>query len=322
MHTNTPEQSQLGKATHYPDQYAPELLYPIARQQSRAELGVAAKALPFTGADFWTGYELSWLNLRGKPQVALVQLTIPCETPCIVESKSLKLYLNSFSNSRFASADAVRQRIAADVGAVVWSRGNFRLPAASADGETDGAADDAADAIGAAASATEVAGQAASPAPSVHVQLVLPEQFAEQRIENLQGLSLDRLDVECSDYEPAPHWLRAASGEAPVSETLTSHLLRSNCPVTNQPDWGDLQISYNGPAIDHEGLLRYIVSLRNHNGFHEHCVERIFMDIMQRCQPSQLTVYARYTRRGGLDINPLRTNSPQTLPPNRRTARQ
>ncbi|MDO4795123.1 MAG: NADPH-dependent 7-cyano-7-deazaguanine reductase [Brachymonas sp.] len=308
MHTHTPEQSQLGKATHYPDQYAPEVLYPIARQPSRAALGLAANSLPFTGADLWTGYELSWLNLRGKPQVALVQLTIPCETPCIVESKSLKLYLNSFSNSRFADAQAVRQRIAADVGAVVWSAGNATLPAAAVD-KTKGEAA-ASDAV------------ASSPAPSVHVQLVLPEQFAEQRIENLPGLSLDRLDVECSDYEPAPHWLRAASGEAPVSETLSSHLLRSNCPVTNQPDWGDLQISYSGPAIDHEGLLRYIVSLRKHNGFHEHCVEQIFMDIMQRCQPSRLTVYARYTRRGGLDINPLRTNSPQTLPPNWRTARQ
>lgn len=306
MHTHTPEQSQLGKATHYPDQYAPEVLYPIARQQSRDALGVAAKALPFTGVDLWTGYELSWLNLRGKPQVALVQVSIPCETPCIVESKSFKLYLNSFSNSRFADAQAVRQRIAADVGAVVWSAGNAALPAVDQAGDAAGAA----------------SGAASAAAPSVRVQLVLPEQFAEQRIENLSGLSLDRLDVECSDYEPAPQWLRAASGEAPVSETLTSHLLRSNCPVTNQPDWGDLQISYSGPAIDHEGLLRYIVSLRNHNGFHEHCVERIFMDIMQRCQPSQLTVYARYTRRGGLDINPLRTNSPQTLPPNQRTARQ
>lgn len=309
MHPHTPEQSQLGKATHYPDQYAPDMLYPIARQASRDALGVAASALPFTGADLWTGYELSWLNLRGKPQVALVQLTIPCETPCIVESKSLKLYLNSFSNSRFADAEAVRQRIAADVGAVVWSAGDIRLPAATSE-------------TGTTVATAESAPAAASPAPSVRVQLVLPEQFAVQRIENLQGLSLDRLDVECTDYEPAPHWLRAASGEAPVSETLTSHLLRSNCPVTNQPDWGDLQISYNGPAIDHEGLLRYIVSLRRHNGFHEHCVERIFMDIMQRCQPSQLTVYARYTRRGGLDINPLRTNSPQTLPPNWRTARQ
>ena len=151
---------------------------------------------------------------------------------------------------------------------------------------------------------------------------MLPEQFAQQRIENLQGLSLDRLDVECSDYQPAPHWLRAASDEAPVSETLTSHLLRSNCPVTRQPDWGDLQIRYSGAPIDHEGLLRYIVSLRNHNGFHEHCVETIFVEIMRRCQPSQLTVYARYTRRGGLDINPLRTNSPQALPSNVRTARQ
>ena len=290
--THTPEQSQLGKATSYPSRYAPEVLYPIARQLQRSELGIAAHALPFTGADLWTGYELSWLNLRGKPQVALVQVTVPCETPCIVESKSLKLYLNSFSNSRFANAEAVRQHIAADVGAAVWARPD--APARLAHGAP----------------------------PTVGVQLVLADAFATQKIQSLAGLSLDRLDVECTDQEPAPHRLCAASDEPPVSETFISHLLRSNCPVTGQPDWGDLQISYTGATIDQEGLLRYIVSLRNHTGFHEHCVERIFTDIMRRCRPGQLTVYARYTRRGGIDINPLRTNSPQALPPNVRTARQ
>nr|MBP8821796.1 NADPH-dependent 7-cyano-7-deazaguanine reductase QueF [Brachymonas sp.] len=254
----------------------------------------AGTALPFTGADLWTGYELSWLNPRGKPQVALVQVAVPCETPCIVESKSFKLYLNSFSNSRFASADEVRQRIAEDVGAAVWQ------PVASVSQQASGGA----------------------PPSTVGVRLVLPEQFAAQSVQELEGLSLDRLDVECSDYQPAPHWLRADTAESAVTETLTSHLLRSNCPVTQQPDWGDIQISYSGAPIDQEGLLRYIVSLRNHNGFHEHCVERIFMDILRHCRPSRLTVYARYTRRGGLDINPLRTNHPGPLPPNVRTARQ
>ena len=291
----TPEQSQLGKATAYPDQYAPQTLFPIARQPQRSELGMTAgTALPFTGADLWTGYELSWLNPRGKPQVALVQVAVPCETPCIVESKSFKLYLNSFSNSRFVSADEVRQRISEDVGVSVWQ------PVASVSQQAPGGA----------------------PPPTVGVRLVLPEQFSAQAMQELEGLSLDRLDVECSDYQPAPHWLRADTAEAAVTETLTSHLLRSNCPVTQQPDWGDIQISYSGAPIDQEGLLRYIVSLRNHNGFHEHCVERIFMDILRHCRPSRLTVYARYTRRGGLDINPLRTNHPGPLPPNVRTARQ
>lgn len=259
----TPEQSQLGKATAYPDQYAPQTLFPIARQPQRSELGMTAgAALPFTGADLWTGYELSWLNPRGKPQVALVQVTVPCETPCIVESKSFKLYLNSFSNSRFVSADAVRQRISEDVGVSVWQ------PVASVSQQAPGGA----------------------PPPTVGVRLVLPEQFAAQTVQELEGLSLDRLDVECSDYQPAPHWLRADTAEAAVTETLTSHLLRSNCPVTHQPDWGDIQISYSGAPIDQEGLLRYIVSLRNHNGFHEHCVERIFMDILRHCRPSRLTM--------------------------------
>ncbi|MDO5652875.1 MAG: NADPH-dependent 7-cyano-7-deazaguanine reductase QueF [Brachymonas sp.] len=288
---HTPEQSQLGKATAYADQYDASLLFPIARQPQRSEIGIAGSPLPFMGADLWTGYELSWLNPRGKPQVALVHVTVPCETPCIVESKSFKLYLNSFNNSRFDHADAVRERIAHDVGAAVWQQ-------------------------------TASPTKPDAPPPSVGVRLVLPGQFASQRIEELPGLDLDRLDVECTDYQPAPQHLRADADQAPVDETFTSHLLRSNCPVTNQPDWGDIQISYHGAPIDQEGLLRYLVSYRKHNGFHEHCVERIFMDIWQRCQPAQLTVYARYTRRGGLDINPLRTNVPQALPANLRTARQ
>ena len=192
--TNTPEQSQLGKASAYTDQYDPTLLFPIPRAGKRAEIGIA-DIPPFFGADLWTAFEVSWLNLRGKPQVALVHFTIPCESPNIVESKSFKLYLNSFSNSRFASADEVRQRIAEDVGAAVWQ------PVASVSQQASGGA----------------------PPSTVGVRLVLPEQFAAQSVQELEGLSLDRLDVECSDYQPAPHWLRADTAEAAVTETRTSH---------------------------------------------------------------------------------------------------
>ena len=138
----------------------------------------------------------------------------------------------------------------------------------------------------------------------------------------LEGVLLDRLDIECDQYTPAPELLKADHGQIPVSEDLVSHLLKSNCLVTGQPDWGSVQISYSGPQIDQEGLLKYIISFRNHNEFHEQCVERIFMDIWARCKPIKLSVYARYTRRGGLDINPLRTSSPQALPKNLRNARQ
>ena len=280
---NTPEQSALGKAAIYQDQYDPSLLFPIPRAPKRAELGLNG-SLPFLGADMWTAFELSWLNLRGKPQIALAHVTIPCETLNIVESKSFKLYLNSFNNTRFADATDVLERLRADLTEAVW-RGTV-------------------------------------PQASVGVALRGPEQFDSEPVHELDGLSLDRLDLECVHYQPAPELLTTVPDAPPVSEVLVSNLLKSNCLVTGQPDWGSVQISYFGAPIVQEGLLQYLVSFRNHHEFHEQCVERIFMDILTRCKPHKLSVYARYTRRGGLDINPFRTNHPQRLPVNTRTARQ
>ena len=282
--SNQPEQSPLGKPAAYVDQYDPTLLFPLPRAPKREEIGISG-AVPFLGADLWTAYELGWLNLRGKPQVALAHITVPAETPNIIESKSFKLYLNSFNNSRFADADTVRQVLRADLSEAAW-RG--------------------APAVGA----------------GLGVRLLGPEMFDREPLHELSGLSLDRLDLECTRYTPAPELLTAAFHEQPVTETLTSHLLKSNCLVTGQPDWGSVQISYSGPQIDQEGLLKYIVSFRNHNEFHEQCVERIYMDIMAHCKPTKLAVYARYTRRGGLDINPWRSSHPQALPVSVRTARQ
>ena len=280
---NIPEQSPLGKPSAYIDQYDASLLFPIPRAGKRAEIGIPA-ALPFFGADMWTAFELSWLNLRGKPQLALAHFTIPCETSHIVESKSFKLYLNSFNNSRFAGAEDVLARLRADITQAVWRGGVVQC--------------------------------------SVGVRLIAPELFDREPIHELDGLNLDRLDVECTRYQPAPELLTVEHAEAPVSEVLVSNLLKSNCLVTGQPDWGSVQISYTGLPIHQEGLLQYLVSFRNHNEFHEQCVERIFMDIWRRCKPLKLAVYARYTRRGGLDINPLRTSHPLPLPSNTRTARQ
>ncbi|WP_053844175.1 NADPH-dependent 7-cyano-7-deazaguanine reductase QueF [Paracidovorax avenae] len=280
---NTPDQSQLGRVSGYADQYDASLLFPLPRQPKRDEIGVTG-APPFFGADLWTAFELSWLNLRGKPQVALAHIIVLCETPNIIESKSFKLYLNSFNNTRFADAAEVQARIRTDISEAAW-RGSDRQA-------------------------------------TVGVKLVLPEMFDREPVQELDGLLLDRLDVECTHYTPAPELLHANHGEAPVTETLTSHLLKSNCLVTGQPDWGSVRIQYSGAQIDQAGLLQYLVSFRNHNEFHEQCVERIFMDLWTRCRPIKLSVYARYTRRGGLDINPLRTSHPQALPANIRTARQ
>jgi 7-cyano-7-deazaguanine reductase len=280
---NTPEQSQLGKPSAYIDQYDASLLFPIPRAEKRAEIGVAAKA-PFFGADMWTAFELSWLNSRGKPQVALAHITVPCETTHIVESKSFKLYLNSFNNTQFADVAEVQQRIRTDISEAVWRGGPMQA--------------------------------------SVGLALVLPELFDREPVYEFDGLNLDRLDIECTRYTPAPDLLQVVFDEPPVTEVLCSNLLKSNCLVTGQPDWGSVQISYTGAPINQEGLLQYLVSFRNHNEFHEQCVERIFMDIWTRCKPLKLTVYARYTRRGGLDINPFRTSHPQALPANTRSARQ
>ncbi|MBX3652936.1 MAG: NADPH-dependent 7-cyano-7-deazaguanine reductase QueF [Ramlibacter sp.] len=281
--SNTPESSLLGKPAPYVDQYDASLLFPIARQAKRDEIGLSG-ALPFAGADLWTAFELSWLNTRGKPQVAIAHITVPCESVNIIESKSFKLYLNSFTNTRFATPDDVRERLRTDL--------------------------------------TEAAWRGATVMSSVGVRLLLPELFDREPVHELDGLSLDRLDIECTQYTPAPELLRAEHDEAPVAEVLTSHLLKSNCLVTGQPDWGSVRISYSGPQINQEGLLQYLVSFRNHNEFHEQCVERIYTDLWTRCRPVKLAVYARYTRRGGLDINPFRTSHPQALPANVRTARQ
>lgn len=253
----------LGKQSDYVSEYTPELLFPIPRAHSRNELALASDALPFQGVDIWTGYELSWLNMQGKPVVVMAEFSVPCSSPNIIESKSFKLYLNSFNQSRFAALRDVVVLLEADL-------------------------------------------SAAAGAP-VMVSLKPLAAAAVVGVGHFTGENLDLRDIAIDRYTPAPELLGVVS-ESPVSEALCSDLLKSNCPVTGQPDWASLYIRYQGPEIDKDGLLRYIVSFREHQDFHEHCVERIFTDIKARCQPQELTVYARYTRRGGLDINPFRTD--------------
>ena len=256
------EASLLGQAVAYRDTYAPELLFPIERQLKRDELGIAAGALPFVGEDLWNAYELSWLDARGKPVVALGEFRVPAASPRLIESKSLKLYLNAFNQQRMASVDEVQSRIAADLSAAAGAE--------------------------------------------VGVVLMPLATRPQRRSAYPQGDCLDALDIAIDTYQPAPELLHATGAE--VEETLYSHLLKSNCLVTGQPDWGMLVVRYRGPAIDREGMLRYVVSFRAHNEFHEQCVERVFCDIMARCRPHELAVWARYTRRGGLDINPFRAS--------------
>ena len=259
-----PDDLSLGKQVDYEFEYNPGLLQGVPRSLSRDTLDLANSSLPFDGIDTWTGYELSWLNLKGKPNVAILECHVPITSENLIESKSFKLYLNSFNQTKFASAEDVRQVLQADLSACA--------------GET------------------------------VEVKLILPEQFTSLQFKEFEGTLLDNLDVEIEQYSPNTQFLAVAKSGAEVKETLISHLLKSNCLITSQPDWASIQIRYEGKAIEHEGLLKYLISFRQHNEFHEQCVERIYNDIMQHCQPDKLTVCARYTRRGGLDINPFRSN--------------
>lgn len=267
----------LGQSVSYVSQYDPTLLFPIARSHNRAALNLADDKLPFTGVDLWNAYELSWLDAKGKPRIAMATFSVPADSPNIIESKSFKLYLNSFNQTRLVNSAALRGRLERDL-------------------------------------------SAAAGAP-VGLDFFLPQRFSELQMGELDGIYIDKLDIEIDSYEPAPEVLRTRPGDT-VEETLASRLLKSNCPVTGQPDWASVQIRYRGAPIDRESLLRYIVSFRQHAEFHEHCVERIYTDIMHACRPELLTVYARYTRRGGLDINPWRSNFEAAPPADLRTVRQ
>ncbi|WP_432720550.1 NADPH-dependent 7-cyano-7-deazaguanine reductase QueF [Jeongeupia wiesaeckerbachi] len=269
--------SPLGKAVSYKAEYDPSLLFPIPRSGKREEIGITG-TLPFMGVDLWNAYELSWLNMRGKPQVALAVFEIPASSPNIVESKSFKLYLNSFNQTRLSGPDALTALLQQDISEATCA--------------------------------------------SVSVELILPDQFDRQKLGELEGYCIDNLDIEVGTYTPTPDLLHCDEADSPVEEILVSNLLKSNCLVTGQPDWASVQIRYIGRPINRESLLRYLISFRNHNEFHEQCVERIFVDIQRSCAPMKLSVYARYTRRGGLDINPYRSNFNAPQPSNVRTSRQ
>lgn len=276
MQQHPAQDSPLGKSSAYLSQYDASLLFGIARETKWRELGFSANNLPYVGVDIWNCYELSWLLPSGKPVVAIGQFIVPANSPNIIESKSFKLYLNSFNQSEFASFADVRARLTADL--------------------------------------SKVAG-----AP-VLVELKTLEDVVTEGLHAPQGMCIDELDVSISRYDHPSAQLLSCSAER-VEEQLYSHLLKSNCPVTGQPDWGTVQVHYRGKAVDHASLLVYLVSFRQHQDFHEQCVERIFLDLQRLLEPDFLSVSARYVRRGGLDINPYRSTA-QATTTNLRSARQ
>lgn len=270
----------LGQQTRYVENYDPALLQGVPRKLNRDDLGIT-QTQPFSiGADLWTAYEISWLNLKGVPQVAIADVKLDAQSENLIESKSFKLYLNSFNQTKFESMEKVRQTLNEDL--AQCAKGN------------------------------------------VSVTLYSLPHYTAQEIVAFNGVCIDDQDIEIDDYQFNAALLQQVVDENSteiVEETLVSHLLKSNCLITQQPDWGSVQIHYLGKRLDQEKLLRYLISFRQHNEFHEQCVERIFCDLIHFAKPEKLTVYARYTRRGGLDINPFRSNF-ENVPTNYRLARQ
>lgn len=294
------QQSQLGKQVEYKQVYDPKLLFAIPRQLNREQIGLKLandQQLPFYGYDLWHGYELSWLNPKGKPEVALAEFVFPCTTTNIVESKSFKLYLFSFNQTKFIDATAVHAALVKDLSAVVGGKVIVKLQMQTHIADN---------CVTVSSSNTE---DITKFVQDVSKMSAVPRM---QDMPSVPKILLDNLDISCNDYQLKPELLKLDESmeimcAEQVEETLYSNLMMSRCPVTQQPDWATMQIKYKGKKIDHAALLRYIVSFREHSEFHEQCVERMFLDIMRACAPEELTVIALYTRRGGLDINPIRT---------------
>lgn len=261
----------LGKTSDYPDRYSPDLLFPVARDDNRRRIGLGDGRWPWFGEDLWQAWELSWLRPGGVPVVAWAEIRVPAASPSLIESKSLKLYLNSLNQTVFSSPQQVAETLEHDLSSASGAAVRIELHSVDESGAACG------------------------------------------RPAGYELIDDEPLTVESYDYNPEALGL-ADNGGGRVTERLCSHLLKSNCPVTGQPDWGTVLIDYHGPAIHRAGLLAYIVGFRQKQDFHEHCVETIFTDLMARCRPDTLTVCARYTRRGGLDINPWRSSEPGTAP--------
>lgn len=277
------QKAPLGKKSAMPTGYDPQLLFPIPRTLAREPLGLAASQ-PFFGADVWTAFEMGWRNQKGKPQVGIATFSVPCTTPHMIESKSFKLYLNSLNDEKFDSKEALLQRLRMDLEPVLWGEQPVGAP--------------------------------------LGIELVALSTLGGTPIGELAGQSLDEADIDWEASAFAIEQMRVQREGPLVEETLRSDLIRALCRVTAQPDWGSVEIRYRGHAIEHEDLLRYLLSFRHQQEFHEPLAERIFIDLWRHAKPSNLSVYIRFVRRGGLDINPFRSSDPTASPTGMRLARQ
>lgn len=290
------------QTTDYPTEYSPETLYPIARSMGRDVIGWQDDKLKL-GVDWWHAFELSWLSPQGISQVAIARFGIPASSPFIVESKSLKLYLNSLNFTEFADWDEVQTLIAKDLSACVQAEVTVELF-----GLNDNLHDD---------SYNKASGFLIAQPEGICIDNALDSSSEKVALCAHPDAALLNEDKTATD-------IKSGSNEKVAQPyTFYSNLLRSNCPVTNQPDWGTLAVSMTSDkTIDKASMLRYILSFRQHNGFHEQCVEQIFADLSRYYEPSKLMVRAWYTRRGGIDINPCRVSDISLLPKPSRLIRQ
>ena len=285
------------QTTDYPTEYSPETLYPIARSMGRDVIGWQDDKL-MVGIDWWQAFEMSWLNQQGISQVAIARFGIPASSPFIVESKSLKLYLNSINFTEFVSWAEVQALIAKDLSACVQ---------ADVQVELFGLNDDL---------HNKTTGLLVAQPEGVCIDDALANSSEKVALCEHPDASLLSSDKDLNSSS-----ILENTGTEPY--IFYSNLLRSNCPVTNQPDWGTLAVSMtSNKKVDEAGMLRYILSFRQHNGFHEQCVEQIFADLSKHYEPSALMVRAWYTRRGGIDINPCRVSDITLLPKPSRLIRQ
>lgn len=286
------------QTTDYPTEYSPETLYPIARNLGRDVIGWQDDKLA-VGVDWWHAFELSWLNAQGVSQVAIARFAIPASSPFIVESKSLKLYLNSINFTEFASWDEVQALIAKDLSSCVQAEVTVEIFSLNDDLNN------------------KRTGLLIAQPEGVCIDDALANSSEKVALTEHPDASL--LESKADDNNLASN----NTAEVAQPYTFYSNLLRSNCPVTNQPDWGTLAVSITSDkAFDEASMLRYILSFRQHNGFHEQCVEQIFADLSKYYEPSELMVRAWYTRRGGIDINPCRVSDIKLLPQPSRLIRQ
>jgi 7-cyano-7-deazaguanine reductase len=272
----------LGQTSQYKSQYDPELLVKEPRSNNRGYLGIVEGDLPFVGHDTWNAYECSFLLSNGRPVTGVVKIVYDCNSPYIVESKSIKLYLNSFNMTQF---DGSQEEAVAQFGAKVSADLSQLLE-------------------------VDVAVNFFEPGAIDQYDVCAHDEWDLAEYNTLEDQVCDK-DAVYTVYNETPELLEEGKvvGDTDVEVKYHSALLKSNCRVTSQPDWGDVMIRMKSKhVVDKAALLKYIISFRDECHFHEEICECIYQRLMKAFEPTELGVMCLYARRGGIDINPVRAS--------------